>query len=216
MSIYGTLQAFDASAWVELYELDLTKFGDVVYRFHNGMSELKQAIIWQGNEYAPYPVQVEGFAVDGLNPVRPTVTFSNLGGAITLVLAKLKGIEGAKFIRKRTKVIYLDAVNFENGNLTADPYAHLPDDVFYISQKKEENHLQVSFELLPATDLEGVKLPRRQIIADYCQFRYRGEQCGYTGGLPTCGKTLDDCKAHFGANSELPFGGFPAVAYLRI
>lgn len=216
MSIYGQLQQYASHGWIELFELDLTKFGDIVYRFHDGLSPLGQAIVWQGLEYTPYPVKAEGFALDGLNPVRPRITFSNLGGAITLVLAKLKGIEGARLTRKRTKIIYLDAVNFENGNLTADPNAHLPDDIFYISQKTSEDHLTVSFELLPATDLEGVKLPRRQIVAQYCTHKYKGQFCGYTGDKATCAKTLADCKAHFGEHSELPFGGFPSAAYMRI
>lgn len=216
MSIYGTLQQYAAQGWIELFELDLTKFGDIVYRFHDGLGPLGKAVIWQGQEYMPYPVKAQGFALDGSNPVRPSISFSNLGGAITLVLAKLKGIEGAKLTRKRTKIIYLDAINFENGNLTADPHAHLPDDVFYISQKTAENHLSVSFELLPATDLEGVKLPRRQIVANYCQFEFKGEMCGYTGARTHCNKTLSDCKACFGERGELPFGGFPTAAYIRI
>lgn len=156
MSIYGTLQQYATHGWIELFELDLTRFGDVVYYFHDGLGPLGKTIIWQQQEYTPYPIKVKGFAIDGTKPVRPTISFSNLGGAITLLLAKLKGIEGAKLVRKRTKIIYLDSVNFKNGNLTADPHAHLPDDVFYISQKTTENHLSVTFELLPATDLEGV------------------------------------------------------------
>lgn len=174
MSIYGQLQQYASHGWIELFELDLTKFGDIVYRFHDGLSPLGQAIVWQGLEYTPYPVKAEGFAVDGLNPVRPRITFSNLGGAITLVLAKLKGIEGARLTRKRTKIIYLDAVNFENGNLTADPNAHLPDDIFYISQKTSEDHLTVSFELLPATDLEGLNYPVGRLWLNIALINIRG------------------------------------------
>ncbi|MDY0509531.1 phage minor tail protein L, partial [Pasteurella multocida] len=62
MSIYGQLQQYAAHGWIELFELDLTKFGDIVYRFHDGQSPLGQAIVWQGQEYTPYPVKVDGFA----------------------------------------------------------------------------------------------------------------------------------------------------------
>lgn len=33
---------------LSLYELDLTHIGGDLFRFHAGMNELKQAVIWQG------------------------------------------------------------------------------------------------------------------------------------------------------------------------
>jgi lambda family phage minor tail protein L len=69
----------------------------------------------------------------------------------------------------------------------------------------------VEFELAASFDLAGVRAPKRQCIANICQWVYKSAECGYTGGLPTCDKTLDACKAHFGATAELPFGSFPGV-----
>ena len=116
-----------------------------------------------------------------------------------------------------------------NGNPTADPQACLPDDVFYVSQKVNENPNIVEFELAPATDLQGVMLPARQIIANYCTHIYRGEECGYAGGacakaddtpttdlaLDRCGKKLSSCKKRFGENGDLPFGGFIGAGLVR-
>ncbi|MDY0650329.1 phage minor tail protein L, partial [Pasteurella multocida] len=71
---------------IDLFELDLRGLKDKdgmngeLYRFYAGTNEMLNPIVWQGQEYTPYPVKVDGFAVDGLNPVRPSITFSNLGG----------------------------------------------------------------------------------------------------------------------------------------
>ena len=230
MSILGNLAAFNQGQWVELFTLDLTPYGADLLRFHGGVGETMQPVIWQGLEYTPFPVEVTGFAKSSTGAVaRPSLKFANVTGAISQVLAITGGIEGARFTRKRTQVRYLDAVNFAGGNTTADPNSALPDDVFYLSQKVSESPDQVVFELTPSTDLQGVMLPRRQINAGYCSFKYRSEACGYAGGacatvgdVPTtditldrCSKKLSGCKLRFGANGELPFGGFPAAGLVR-
>jgi len=120
---------------------------------------------------------------------------------------------------------FLDAVNFASGNASADPNAHYPDEVYYIDRKASETPEVVEFELTAGTDVAGVMLPRRQIIQNLCQWRYRGTECGYTGtnyfqqddtqtpnpNDDKCGKRVSSCKARFGETSELPFGGFPAA-----
>lgn len=53
--------------------------------------------------------------------------------------------------------------------------------------------------------------PRRRQTRDFCQWRYKGTECGYTGGLATCDLTkngTNGCVAH--ANS-LRFGAFPGI-----
>jgi lambda family phage minor tail protein L len=88
-----------------------------------------------------------------------------------------------------------------------------------------EDRDHVEFELTSSMDLAGVNIPRRQIIQNLCPWRYRGGECGYTGtdyfksddsatteeSEDICGKRLASCKVRFGANSELPFGGFPGA-----
>ena len=85
------------------------------------------------------------------------------------------------------------------------------------------------YALASAMDVQGVQLPRRQIIANYCPWRYRGAECGYTGppvadefdiittdaARDKCGKRLQSCKLRFGEHGQLSFGGFPAAALTR-
>ena len=94
---------------------------------------------------------------------------------------------------------------------TPNPAAEFPREVYYIDRKVNENPTFVEFELATAFDLAGVRIPKRQALANLCGWQYRSADCGYTGALPTCAKSLDDCRAHFGASAPLPFGAFPGV-----
>ena len=130
---------------------------------------------------------------------------------------------GTIVTRRRTLAKYLDAVNFPNGvNATADPTAVFPDDVYAINRKVSHTKLSIEFELASNIDVQGVMVPRRQILQHICTWGYRSAECGYAGGavatakdvptsdilLDVCGKRVDSCKLRFGTNAPLPYGGF--------
>lgn len=222
------LQKLSPSAKVEFYILDLTALGDVAYYIHAGTNELTQPVTWQGVEYTPMPIVATGFDFNTSGQLpRPKMTFANTSGAITAFILQFNDCLGAKVTRKRTLVKFLDAVNFDGGvNPSADDTASYPDDIFYIKRKVKEDKVSVEFELGSATDVVGVKLPRRQIIQNLCQWKYRGNECGYAGtnyfksddsvtansSQDVCGKRLSSCKLRFGATSQLPFGSFPGAS----
>ena len=229
-AIATEIQALAPSAVIELFELDLALFDEGVVRFHAGTNELRQKVVWQGNLYEPFPIQAEGFEFNGGGQLpRPKVKVANVTGTITALILSYQDLVGAKLTRKRTLARYLDAVNFRGGNASADPSAAFADDVFYIDRKSRETREVVEFELAASFDLEGVMLPRRQIVQNVCPWKYRGAECGYTGtdyfdandqsvgsaSLDVCAKRLESCKRRFGANAEIPFGGFPAAGLFR-
>jgi lambda family phage minor tail protein L len=230
-TITSEIQKLAPSAIIELFVLDATSFGGDVYRFHAGTNGLAQRVVWQGNTYEPFPVQVTGFEFNGSGQLpRPRLVVSNVTGLITAMVLVYQDMLGAKLIRKRTMAKYLDAVNFPGGtNPTADPTAEFQDDVYFIDRKSAETREVVEFELAAAFDVNGVKLPRRQIVQNVCPWKYRGAECGYTGtiyfnandqrvftaSLDVCGKRLASCQARFGQYAELPFGGFPAAGLIR-
>ncbi len=230
-AIVSELQKLAPSAIIELYQLDLTNFGDQVYYFHAGTNGLKEPIVWQGQEYSPFPVQITGFEVSaGGQMPRPTLVVSNVLGLITALVLAYKDMLGAKVTRKRTMQKYLDGVNFAGGvNPTEDQTAEFTDDVFFIETKKKETPEFIEFELASSFDVQGVQIPKRQIIQNVCTWKYRGAECGYTGtnyfnandevvatsGQDVCGKRLSSCKVRFGDFDELPYGGFPAAGLLR-
>lgn len=230
-AITSEIQKLQPGAVVDLFILDMTSLGDTIYRFHAGTNGLKQNVVWQGNTYTAFPVQASGFEYSGNSQIpRPKLVAANLTGAISLLTLLYKDMIGAKVTRKRTLAKYLDAVNFDGGvNASADPTAEFPDEIYYIDRKSAENRDAVEFELAASFDVQGVKLPRRQIIQNVCPWAYRGAECGYSGtnyfdrddtavasaGQDVCGKRLSSCEARFGSKNPLPFGGFPSAGLIK-
>lgn len=230
-AIRSEIQKLEPSAIIELYVLDATAIGGSLLRFHAGTNNLRGNIVWQGNTYTAFPIQVQGFEYSGNGQLpRPKVSVSNLTGLITTMILSLDDLLGAKFIRKRTMKKFLDAENFEGGvNADADDTAEFADEIWFVDRKSNENRDIVEFELASSFDLAGIKLPRRQIVQNSCSWVYRSTECGYTGtayfnsndqsvsseSQDVCGKRLTSCEARFGTG-ELPFGGFPAAGLTRV
>lgn len=229
-SLASDVQKLAPGDIVEMFEMDATQIGGPVHYFHAGTNELRSAVVFDGITYAMWPAEASGFELTskGTLPV-PRMRLANITGMISSLCKSLDDLVGAKVIRRRTFAKYLDAVNFPGGvNPTADPSVKFPDEIWFVARKAGEDNIFVEFELKSSMDVHGVKLPRRQVIANCCPWRYRSTECGYGGtnyfdstDAPTtaqydqCGKRLSSCKARFGTYAELPFGGFPGAGRLR-
>ena len=232
---YSDLTLSNPSAIIELFQVRLSAelhgSNDIHY-FHAGINDFGDSdIVFADQAYARIPIKAEGFEYTNTGTLpRPTLTISNLGSGMTqlLLLANQttagNDLGGAEVRRIRTLKKYLDSTNFPTGNPTADPNARFPDERWFIDRKASETRDAITFELASKFDLAGQKIPRRQIVANICQWRYRSPECGYAGtnyfdadGNPVnnenndvCGKRIASCKLRFG-NGDLPFGSFPAA-----
>lgn len=227
MSIYSDVQTLDPGALLVFYELDSGSLGGGMVRFH-GMQGVGN-MTWQGQLYSAWPIDAEGFDRTTQQQPVPRLRVGNIDGSISLLCITYDDLVGAKLTRHRTFQKYLDAVNFPDGNPTADPTQEFPLDIWFIERKAAETREVVEFELASALDLNGVKLPRRQIIANHCPFEYRGPYCNYTGpavadasdapvsdmALDRCGKRLSSCKLRQWPDNILNYGGFPAAGLVR-
>lgn len=219
------IQSLSPSALLELYVLDMsrTTSGGVLY-FHAGTNALSGPVIWQGQVYEPWPIEASGFDMNtqGALP-RPKMKVANTGGLFSGEVSANDDLLGCKVTRKRTFARFLDAANFAGGNPNADPTQFAPDDMWYIDQKVAENRYYLEFELASVFDLMGVQLPYRQILKSACPWKYRGPECGWTGGyfdrfdqptlvpeLDVCSKLMAGCRCRFG-RGVLPFGGYPGA-----
>lgn len=177
------IQKLAPEAMIELFELDTTTLGGELLRFHAGTNEINENIVFNSHTYIKYPVQASGFEFNGQGQFpRPKLLVSNYLSAITILLVQYGDLIGSKLTRIRTMKKFLDATNFESGiNSDADPTAEFSRDIYFIDRKSAEDRDVVEFELASACDLEGISLPRRQIVQNVCQWVYRGSECGYTG-----------------------------------
>lgn len=172
----GQARKLQPGTLIELYELDLTPNGGPVYFWHNSTASGDNIITFGGNDYFPYPIKAEGFewTTQGTLP-RPKVAVSNVTGLVSGLLRAYDDFVGCIVTRRRT------FSQFIVGGSTPDNTQEYPPDVFAIDRRSVENNQIVEFELGTRMDVERVMLPRRQIIANACQWKYRGTECGYTG-----------------------------------
>jgi lambda family phage minor tail protein L len=222
------LQSIAPSAIIELFQLELNAAQHGVnetYYFHAGTDATGSNgdIVWDGQAYLAFPIEATEFEYTGTGSLpRPKLRVSNIYGTITgIILTLPNGLEGAKVTRIRTLARYIDGVNFPGGTNplgTPDPTAEFPREIYYIDRKASENRDLIEFELAAAFDLVGVRAPKRQCVANVCQWTYRGPECGYAGnaffnfndvpvaaiGQDVCGKRLRSCELRF---SQQRFAG---------
>lgn len=81
-------------------------------------------------------------------------------------------------------------------------------DAIYYINSYTANEKVVEFTLLPKVDALGIVLPRRTYSRNYCQWRFKSTECGYSGEATECNKTKQQCKI---LDNYVRFGGFPAI-----
>tara|TARA_Y100000356_G_scaffold2020_1_gene1483 strand:- start:114 stop:746 length:633 start_codon:yes stop_codon:yes gene_type:complete len=166
------------------------------YYWHNGVSENENSnIVFDSIQYIKMPIDASGFEFKSKQLPRPRLQISNiLGTFTTLILTLPQGLEGAKVTRLRTLERYIDNVNFDPGHFlledgidnallqendsvikleeinnphgTPDASALFPKEVYFIDRKTIENRQIVEFELSAKFDLDGVRLPKRQVLPE--------------------------------------------------
>ena len=242
VDIYSVIQKYDAGAKIKLIEIDGTAFGGEVLRFHNydvpytqeelvefqtnGGDIPPKSIVFQGKTYSCWPYKLTGVELDssGSSP-SPNLEVSNLDGYVSSICLALQNLFGAVVTEHTTFEQYLD------NSSDPDPEMEFTQ-TWYVTRKIGENKRSVIFELASPADMTSLRLPRRQLHS-MCHWAlnggYRGPDCTYTGtkyftikGVATdnpaedqCGGLCNrDCKARFGEEVALPFGGFIASSLI--
>lgn len=217
MTFNEQVQKQSVNGFITLYELDATKHGAEIYRFHGHNDGI---ITWQGKEFSPIAITSEGLEMRGDGKAsNPTLTLVNqlngVQGAISLLCARFDDFAGARLKVIHTLAEYLTSTDEQNYKTQ----------IWYIEQKVQDDPQSVvKFELSNPVDFEGLRIPVRQ-ISNYCHWaitgKYRGEECGYlaqerytvTGEMTDdatqdkCSGLLTHCKLR---DNEQRFGGFPA------
>lgn len=185
--VYSEAFSFSPSALIELWVLDGSPIGlNSLFHFCNGTNTNFQPIVYGGISYVPFPLSIDSMDTDGKGAIgRPRMTLSNINGFVSSLLLQHQQLVGALITRTRVFARFLDAVNWPSplpSFVTPDPTAHYEPETFYVNRKLAENNQIVSFELASVLDVQNVKLPRRQILANTCAWRYRdAASCTYSG-----------------------------------
>ena len=237
MTLETDVQSSAPGKLVTLFQLDLTSLGGTVQYFTPSV-KVGGSVSFDGQVYTTAPVQAEGFEVTstGEQP-RPTLRIGNVTRAATALVIEFEDLVGAILLRIRTFAHHLD------GEADEDPTAIIDTQVWRVMQKMHHNKVFVEWALGSPLDHDAAQIPKRQIVPEYCDAKYRRwsaalgdfiydtttQACPFTdetkafdiNDQPTtlandrASKTLNCCKVRFGANAALPFMGEPAIGKVR-
>lgn len=238
----NVLQSLYPGEIVTLIEVDGTKFGAQVYRFHNEnipytAEELLQAketgtlppkdIRFQGEVYGPRPFGLSGIELSGSGkPSKPQLTLSNIDSRVSALIRAYNGMMQAKV----TIWITERSMMQENGTMAEGSYRKL---IYYIERPNYCDKTLARFDLTSPYDMDGLMIPAR-LIQSVCYWAQRGwyrsgKGCGYNGSrmfdkdnnpvsdpaLDYCAGTTTACKLRFGEDQPLDFGGCAVASLLR-
>lgn len=234
-TVASVSQSLVTDAKISLFTIDTTSFGGPIYHFVQDRDSAGP-VVFNGVTYEPVDCKFDGLEISGVGALpTPTISLGNANGLFQAVINTYGDLLGCPVYRIRTYARFLD------GHPEADPNAFYGPDIFRVERKVSENPFSIDWELSSSIDQQGKMIPGRQVIRDTCLWRYRSwnattasfsyakAQCPYAGAqsydindLPVASaldvpsRKLSCCKARFGANAPLPFGGFPGAARLRM
>ena len=84
---------------LELYNIDLTIFGDTIYYFHPYETDL--VVTYLGHVYNALPIEADGFEITSKGLPTPKITVSNVFGTMSVLIDSFDGLQGAKATRTK-------------------------------------------------------------------------------------------------------------------
>ena len=193
--------AGNADTLLELFDISLPGYapGGTAGNYYlvNGLDDdgTDQVEFGQKN-YLAIPIQLEGIESKATGAMaRPTLSVANLP-----VLTKSKDAQEttleeissgtignldvpfeSNYELIGTRVTYRQVYLSDCNTGTASP-AQFPSHTYYVDRIESENAISVTFELASPLDVEGVKIPHRNVIGQYCSWQYQGRALGHGGG----------------------------------
>lgn len=172
------LQKLDpGSELVCLYELEYVK-GSFIY-FMSGLdtnlSEVQMRDYSnnsQINTYVAIPAQMQGLEYKNDGAIaRPTITIANVINTFSNAIGTIEydSFLGLKFIKRTTLKKYL-----YGESAATNPPTEFPRDIYVMDRIKAKTKTTVQIECVAPFDLEGIRIPARNVLPDRCPFIYQG------------------------------------------
>jgi lambda family phage minor tail protein L len=164
------------------------------------LAESRDDIVFDGTTYTAFPISHDEVGENTQGEVDSVrVRLSNVSRLIQAYLE----LYDFRNKRVRIRLVFRNRLDYPDEcidfNLFIDSYS--------ADQKS------VEFILMPKTDVLGAQLPARVYSRNYCQWRFKGDECAYAGAETLCNKTKQRCKEL--ANYSR-FGGFPSIPSRRM
>lgn len=158
--------------------------------------ENNENYVYQGNTYVAMPFE---FDLSRAKGELPTLSIG-ITDMTQTIHGKLEETRGATDFPVRLLIVS-----------SANPgKAEIEESFTVTSAESDSESYKVQLNLGSENPL-AMRFPNRLQFRNRCPWKYRGTECGYSGGLASCDYTLDGangCNAH--ANT-VNFGGFPGI-----
>ncbi|QTX33206.1 DUF1833 family protein [Aminithiophilus ramosus] len=187
-------------AWLILLEVKVSD--GTVLRFVRNTEN----VIWNGETWVAFPFEFSVMGEESKGEIpKVTIQVSNVTRAVQAYLESADGGVGSAATLRVVHSAHLDQMSPEL------------EEVYSVTGVKTDARW-VTFTLGIDYPLAS-RRPARRNLKNFCPFRYGGAECGVSAGvlqdLPTCGKTLADCRqrgnsTRYGGEPSIPQGGLYA------
>lgn len=191
------------------------------------------SVSFGGQVYTPLPIRFEGVQRTGRGPVpRITLVIPDIDSLGTAIMVSRGNLLGCPISRKQ---VFRHALDDGESPDTSDFFGP---EIFYVDRvARWVPGVEIALECASPLDIQGTRLPARQVIADVCGLTYRTwngtgfnyGSCPYAGASyfkadnsstvvaaeDVCSKSLKGCRARFGTATALPAFMFPGVSRAR-
>ncbi len=178
------------SAWLLL--LAITLPDATVIR----LARNNENVSFGGNTYTAFPFEIDATKSNGQGEI-PTVQL-RVSNVSQLLQAYVEDYDGGVGLEVTLTVV--------NSALLAEDYSEL--EMTYDVLAAVADSQWITFTLGAPNPLRR-RFPLYRAIAHHCNWTYQGAECGYTGALTTCKRTLADCRLH---SNSARFGGRPGLS----
>jgi phage-related protein len=174
------------SVWLELLEIQAPT---PIYIVNNN-----ENTVWNGITWLKFPFQLGEVVDNGKETPSVPLKVSNVTRTLGQAVENLKGAAGTQVI-----------LRVVNSKLLTEP--SVIEETFEIT-KTNIDAFWVTFTLGVPNELNK-RFPEKTVLKDFCTYEvYKGPECGATSELPTCNRTLAECRLR---NNSARFGGEPGV-----
>lgn len=163
-------------------------------------AEWHENVVFDGIDYTKFPIRHDFVGENTQGEIdQITISLANVSRLIQAYLEDYD-LRGKKVSIKIVWSNHLD---------DADNYT---EDIYYIDTYTADEQ-NVVLTLTSKFDVLETELPSRMFLRNFCTWKFKSTECGYTGGAASCNKTLTTCR---NLQNNLRFGGFPSIPSKRV
>jgi len=158
-------------------------------------AEWSENVTYDGQVYTAFPINHNEIGENSQNEIdEVNISLSNVSRLIQYYLENYD-LRGKKV---KITLVWLAEIDDADANVSWD--------YFIDSYTADEQTVQL--RLRPKTDVLGATLPARTYSRNYCQWKFKSDECGYDGAEGECNRTKQRCREL--ANYSR-YGGFPSI-----